>query len=216
MIFRPSSNVPATSALTLTLMLCLCCFIAPLVQQVAAFGNLPTTLSRRQVRAVVQSSNTVLFAASGAKAAEDEAVQLFKDKFSVKRKTRPIDDKLLRKTFKELSKVYGLENASKICKTELVVLEMNSLYFKGTFDCFVETFGEEGAIGMVRRNPGLLATSPVGFGSAATAGPETMALSYVVAATRPLGPYLLGLLFALLLTPTLESVTGLSISPFKH
>eukprot|EP00975_Prorocentrum_lima_P004550 985355-Prorocentrum_lima.AAC.1 len=38
--------------------------------------------------------------------------------------------------------------------------------FQGTYDVFCETFGEDKAKGMVRRNPNLLAVKPDGWGGA--------------------------------------------------
>ncbi|CAM9951679.1 unnamed protein product [Ectocarpus sp. 13 AM-2016] len=63
---------------------------------------------------------------------------------------------------------------------------------------------------MVTRNPNLLAVRPTGFGGAANAKSDTMQMSYVIAATRPLGPVLLfGLAFCLAI-PLVEIGTGIS------
>ncbi|CAM9628199.1 unnamed protein product [Ascophyllum nodosum] len=62
---------------------------------------------------------------------------------------------------------------------------------------------------MVTRNPNLLSVRPTGFGGASNAKSDTMTMSYLIAYTRPLGPFLLyGLLLALAL-PVIEIATGI-------
>ena len=62
---------------------------------------------------------------------------------------------------------------------------------------------------MVIRNPALLSVPPSGPEGADKADGKAMLLSYVVAATRPVGGQLLGLLFLLLSIPAVEIVTGI-------
>jgi hypothetical protein len=87
-------------------------------------------------------------------------------------------------TFQELSKLYGGDdNALKIIQTQPLVLTFDSNNFKPCLEAWERQFGLEKARAMVLRNPGLLAVSPVLAREPAEA---TMALSYVIAATRPL------------------------------
>jgi len=180
-----------------------------LVQNAESFVVVPNSINQKS--GFPGNTRTPVSLHVTSKQAADDLVDAFKKKFSARRKKRPIDEKVLRKTFTEMAKVYGLENAIVMANTELRTLEMDPSYFKGTYDIFCETFGKEDAIEMVKRNPGLLATAPDGYGSAETAGPETMFLSYVVAATRPAGPLLLSLLISLLLLPSFELLTGIPV-----
>jgi hypothetical protein len=70
---------------------------------------------------------------------------------------------------------------------------------------FETTYGFDGALGLVQRNPLILAIATTGYGSAEVAGPETIAASYLIALTRPLGAPLLVILFGLVLTPVFKS-----------
>lgn len=69
---------------------------------------------------------------------------------------------------------------------------------------------------MVIRNPALLSVAPSGPDGADTADGKAMFLSYVIAATRPIGGLLLGLLFTLLSIPALEIVTGVPTRAIVH
>ena len=61
---------------------------------------------------------------------------------------------------------------------------------------------EDDVIAMVVRNPLLVGISATGYGGADQAGDDTMYMSYVIAATRPAGPFLLyGTVSALAMTP---------------
>ena len=62
---------------------------------------------------------------------------------------------------------------------------------------------------MVIRNPALLSVPPSGPDGADKADGKAMFLSYVVAATRPIGGLLLSLLFLLLSIPAVEIFTGI-------
>jgi hypothetical protein len=70
---------------------------------------------------------------------------------------------------------------------------------KECFTAYENKFGFEKAIGLVTRNPNLLAIRPTGYGSAEVAADETIYMSYLVDATRGRGQYLLGALALLLL-----------------
>lgn len=120
-------------------------------------------------------------------------------------------EKDLKATFKELAKVYGSDAALKMVKDNPLVLAASRKNFQPSLKAFAKNFGEEDAKAMVQRNPGLLFLKPTGAGGADSADNLTMRFSYVVAFTRPVGPFLLyGLLFALA-TPALEAVTGVPI-----
>ncbi|CAM9586520.1 unnamed protein product [Hapterophycus canaliculatus] len=101
-------------------------------------------------------------------------------------------------TFAEMCKVYGEDNAVQMVKNSPMCMGYDGSVFQATFEAFSEVFGEEETKGMVTRNPNLLAVRPTGFGGACNAKSDTMQMSYVIAATRPLGPFLLwGLFFCL-------------------
>ena len=111
-------------------------------------------------------------------------------------------------TFNELAKLYGNDSALDMVKALPLVLAFDKQYFAASLKEWTEIFGEEESKGMVDRNPGLLAIRPT---EAARADDQTMAFSYVVSFTRPLGPVALPLLLVLLLTPAIETVTGIPI-----
>lgn len=121
------------------------------------------------------------------------------------------DEKDLRATFQEMVKVYGEAQSLQMVKDDPLVLAANRKNFKPTLSAFAEKFGLDESKAMVSRNPGLLFIAPSGPGGADTATDLTMQFSYLVAATRPVGPLLLyGTLF-LLVSPAIEAVTGLPI-----
>eukprot|EP00903_Cladosiphon_okamuranus_P017829 g16408.t1 len=112
-------------------------------------------------------------------------------------------------TFAEMCKVYGEDNAVQMVKNSPSCLGYDASMFQATFEAFSEVFGEEETKGMVTRNPNLLAVRPTGFGGAINAKNDTMQMSYVIAATRPLGPVLLWGLAFLLAIPLIEIATGI-------
>lgn len=120
-------------------------------------------------------------------------------------------EKVLSSTFQEMCKVYGAENASILVETEPKVLNYSLNNFGPTFEIYAEKFGRDESMAMLIRNPNLLAIRPTGPGNASEADDSTMYMSYVVAATRPGGKYLLGSLLALLAVPSIEIITGLNI-----
>lgn len=91
-------------------------------------------------------------------------------------------------TFNELARLYGDDEALTMVKVQPNILTFNSKYFAPCLDAWTDQFGLESAQAMVRRNPGLLGVNPILAKEPAEA---SMALSYVVAVTRPL-PKLIG------------------------
>ncbi|CAJ1960583.1 unnamed protein product [Cylindrotheca closterium] len=93
-------------------------------------------------------------------------------------------------------------------KTEPLSLAFDSSVFADTFAIWAEKFGEEETKDMVLRNPGLLSVQPV---YAKKTDDSTMAFSYIIAATRPIGAFGPALIVLLVLTPVIEAVTGIPI-----
>mmetsp|Transcript_3297 Transcript_3297/g.8318 ORF Transcript_3297/g.8318 Transcript_3297/m.8318 type:complete len:185 (+) Transcript_3297:3-557(+) len=140
------------------------------------------------------------------------AVSAYRNKYS---KSKPgtfyyREEAQLKKTFAEMAKLYGEENAVKMVKDEPACIIWNPQNFKPSLDAFSEIFGEEEAKAMVMRNPNLLSVPRPGSGpgSADKADDKTMQLSYVVAWTRPVGAQLLTTLALLLSIPVIEGATG--------
>ena len=112
-----------------------------------------------------------------------------------------------RATFAEISRLYNEERALEMVKAMPICLAFNRDRFAECLDIFEERFGLEAAQDMVKRNPGLLAIAPK---DAVSADDSAMAFSYIIAFTRPVGPFLLGGLLLALLTPFIEKVSGIS------
>ncbi|KAL7575349.1 hypothetical protein ACA910_001864 [Epithemia clementina (nom. ined.)] len=117
----------------------------------------------------------------------------------------------LQATFTKLANVYGDANALRMVQDMPIILTANPQNFAPSLAAFSETFGMEPARAMVQRNPGLLFLKPTGAGGADTADNLTMQFSYIVAATRPAGPFLLCGLLLLLCSPAIELVTGIPL-----
>ena len=111
-------------------------------------------------------------------------------------------------TFAELAKLYGDEETLGMVNIMPIILAFNKNEFAGCRKEWKEIFGDEESKAMVLRNPGLLAVRAYEAGKATD---QTMTFSYIVAATRPAGSFLLATTLALLLTPLFESVTGIPI-----
>ena len=111
-----------------------------------------------------------------------------------------------KKSFNELARLYGDERALKMVKAQPICLAFDVKNFDKCLESWTNVFGLEAAQEMVVRNPGLLA---VRAEEAAKATDSTMVFSYIVGLTRPVGGLLLATLFLLLLTPLIESVTGI-------
>ena len=145
------------------------------------------------------------------KSDEEKAVQIFKNKFEGSRKNVGIDEIRLTNGLNSLAKVVGDDNAMKMAEADPKVLEFKSTNFQAVFDAYCTNLGEEEATGMVIRNPALMGVPPSGYGGADKAGKDAVVVSYVIAATRPLGGLWLGLLFLVLATPAIEGVTGVQL-----
>jgi hypothetical protein len=120
-----------------------------------------------------------------------------------------IDEKRIRSTFQELAKVYGTEEALQMTNDMPAILAFDKRNFKPTLIEFGKIFGDQEAKEMVMRNPGLLAVKPE---DAADADDQTMKFSYIVAKTRPAGPFLLYGTLGLLSIPVVEGISGV---PFR-
>lgn len=129
-----------------------------------------------------------------------------KKKYATSKRLTDISPAQAKQAFLELARLYGEERALAMVKAQPLCLAFDVKNFAKSLAAWAEVFGLEAAQEMVARNPGLLAVRP---DEATNATDSTMAFSYIVAATRPLGPVLLAGLFFLLLTPTIESLTGI-------
>jgi len=129
----------------------------------------------------------------------EEALGEYKFKFRPENelpgtKGRPMiatSEKQARRTFNELARLYGDEPALEMVKIQPIVLCFQSKNFEPCLQAWTEQFGLESAQKMVNRNPGLLGVSPQLASQPAEA---SMALSYVVAVTRPSVPKFVALL----------------------
>lgn len=143
----------------------------------------------------------------------DEAVAMYNEKYpSLKPgKLYYVEDSELKLTYQRLASVYGEDIAFEMCRRNPSCLAYNRNHFQPSLDAFSAKFGEEEARAMVFRNPNLLAVPPTGYKAADAVGDDAMLLSYVVAATRPLGPVLLPAFFLALLTPSIEVLSGMPL-----
>lgn len=128
-------------------------------------------------------------------------------KYDKPRRLTDISESDARAYFAELAKNYGADEALAMVKAQPICLSFQKKWIAPSLQNFSEIFGEEDAQKMVQRNPGLLAVNPL---DAATVNDQTLVFSYIVAATRPLGPVLLSTVFLLLLTLPYEAATGIS------
>eukprot|EP00587_Corethron_hystrix_P010714 CAMPEP_0113300182 /NCGR_PEP_ID=MMETSP0010_2-20120614/1920_1 /TAXON_ID=216773 ORGANISM="Corethron hystrix, Strain 308" /NCGR_SAMPLE_ID=MMETSP0010_2 /ASSEMBLY_ACC=CAM_ASM_000155 /LENGTH=207 /DNA_ID=CAMNT_0000153567 /DNA_START=119 /DNA_END=742 /DNA_ORIENTATION=- /assembly_acc=CAM_ASM_000155 len=136
-----------------------------------------------------------------------EAVEIYNNLYGESQYRRQEDSNLLL-TFNELASIYGKENAIEMVKIQPLCLAFNRSYFAECFKTFSEKFGDEDAIGMVTRNPGLLGVSPT---QALKTDDSAMTFSYIIAFTRPLGKAGLYVVFTLFFFPTLEVLTGIPV-----
>jgi len=123
-----------------------------------------------------------------------------------RRRLTDITPKQAQQTYQQLVKLYGDERALQMVQAQPICLAFDSSKFAKSLDAWTNVFGLDAAQDMVARNPGLLAVRP---DEASKAADSTMVFSYIVAATRPLGPILLAGLLFLLLTPAIQSLTGI-------
>jgi hypothetical protein len=154
---------------------------------------------------------------SALKAVVDDAIAIYQKKHPKKegKVGKPTfsdrDEKYLRAGFKELAKAYGEANALQMVKDLPICLAFNRKNFGPSLIEFAKTFGDEEARGMVQRNPGLLVVAPTGAGGADSVEDLAMQFSYVVAATRPVGPFLLYGTLSLLFEPAFELISGIPL-----
>ena len=133
----------------------------------------------------------------------DDAVKLYKSKHPSPKANSPykLDDGTLKKRYAALTKtLFGSDaDALEICNIWPEILCVTEERTQDNMSIFVEKFGEEDAIGLAKRNPLLFGAAPYGYGSTSKAGADMIQMSYVIAATRPLGKPLLGFLLLALL-----------------
>jgi hypothetical protein len=111
-------------------------------------------------------------------------------------------------SFNAIASVYGEDRAIEMVKISPLCLAFDSKFVGEVFNLWAEQFGEEETKDMVLRNPGLLSVQP---SLAKKTDGSTMVFSYIIAATRPIGAFGPVLIILLLLTPYIESVTGIPI-----
>lgn len=113
-----------------------------------------------------------------------------------------ISDEVLASRFKALRNIVKDDKiALQIVKNVPDSLTISSQRCIDNFAVYEGKFGFEEAVGLITRNPNILSVPTSGYGSAEVAGKETIYMSYVIDATRPLGKPLLFLLFVLLAKP---------------
>lgn len=137
------------------------------------------------------------------------------------RKLSETPDEDLAATFEALAELYGgddkalemVEAVPRILAFEASKLAATKASFvanlAGDKDDEPAKYTEADVVAMIQRNPLLSGVPATGYGSAEACGEETMYASYVVAATRPLGPVLLFTLIALVLSPFVKKALGL-------
>jgi hypothetical protein len=95
------------------------------------------------------------------------------------------------------------ERAIAVVKVWPDIVVVDSEKIAANFNTYATCFEFDQAVGMITRNPSLLAIAPTGYGSAEAAcekgGKDLMVMSYVISVTRPIGKPLLALLFGCLL-----------------
>mmetsp|Transcript_5893 Transcript_5893/g.13985 ORF Transcript_5893/g.13985 Transcript_5893/m.13985 type:complete len:222 (+) Transcript_5893:170-835(+) len=131
----------------------------------------------------------------------------------VRKSLADITEKQAISNFNALATVYGEDRALGMVKTEALSLAFDSSDYAETFSIWAEKFGEEETKEMVLRNPGLLSVKPV---YAKKTDDSTMAFSYIIATTRPIGAAGPVLLLLLVLTPVIEAVTGIPIKETRE
>ena len=94
--------------------------------------------------------------------------------------------------------------AAEICEVWPDILRVDPTKVSTNMKTYSGCFGVDDAIGMVKRNPNLVAVATTGYGSAEAScakggGKDMMTMSYVIAFTRPIGKPLLTILSLCLL-----------------
>ncbi|KAL3923398.1 MAG: hypothetical protein SGILL_001679 [Bacillariaceae sp.] len=124
------------------------------------------------------------------------------DKPRTGKRLTDISEKEAADSFNTLASIYGAERALDMVKIFPICLTFNKSEFKGSFEAWTEVFGEEETKEMYEK-------------MASKASDQTMVFSYIVGATRPIGKAGPISIMLLVLTPTIESLTGISIrEPF--
>mmetsp|Transcript_50500 Transcript_50500/g.86533 ORF Transcript_50500/g.86533 Transcript_50500/m.86533 type:complete len:251 (+) Transcript_50500:1-753(+) len=155
-----------------------------------------------------------------------------KSKTKAKVSNTALADKDLKVTFKTIAGLYGGDdNALKMVQAVPTTLSYNAANMKLTkaalMTAFCGKFKEDGVtplysnsdgspkyteqdvVEMCMRNPLLIGIRAEGYGSAINSQEDTMQLSYVIAATRPIGGLLLATTLLLLITPIIKKSLGM-------
>jgi hypothetical protein len=139
-----------------------------------------------------------------------EAVQLYTTKYAKqlaenKESRYAYPESTLMKNFAALTAaIKDEERAIAIVKVWPDIVVVDPKKVAANINTYATCFEFDQAVGMITRNPSLLAIAPTGYGSAEAAcekggGKDLMVMSYVISATRPIGKPLLALLFGCLL-----------------
>lgn len=137
-----------------------------------------------------------------------DGTRILKKNSNPGRRITDMSEKEVAANFNVLADVYGAERAIEMVKIFPICMSFQSSAFPATFATWSEIFGEEKSMDMVSRNPGLLAVKPKDAGKNTD---NTMAFSYIIAATRPIGLFGPGFIGALLMVPVFEGTTGIPI-----
>mmetsp|Transcript_18962 Transcript_18962/g.43380 ORF Transcript_18962/g.43380 Transcript_18962/m.43380 type:complete len:222 (+) Transcript_18962:40-705(+) len=141
-----------------------------------------------------------------------DGTKILKQRENPGRRITDMSEKEVAATFNGLAAVYGAERAIEMVKIFPISMSFDPKAFAATFAIWAEIFGEEESKDMVSRNPGLLAIKPKDAGKNTD---NTMAFSYIVAYTRPIGIFGPAGILALLSVPVIEGTTGIAIKqPF--
>lgn len=130
-----------------------------------------------------------------------EAIQGVQAKFAknMNNPLPPLD--ALQQKFDILAAGLGAETkAATVCKLYPFVLYVDNSRLTENLRQLTEAWGLEKTSEVLLRNPNILSTAPQGYGSIAASlakgnGNDIVGASYLIAATRPAGPFLLALLF---------------------
>jgi len=141
-----------------------------------------------------------------------DGTKILKKRENPGRRITDVSEQEVASTFNGLAAVYGEERAIEMVKLFPVCMTFDSKAFAATFAIWKDIFGEEETKNMVSRNPGLLAVQPKDAGKNTD---NTMAFSYIVAFTRPIGLFGPAFILSLLLVPVIEGTTGIAVKePF--
>lgn len=142
---------------------------------------------------------------------KDDAIAFFKKQTPNPRPGGSYDvtEVELKARFDVLSNLFKSESkALNVVQAVPAVLTVSKERVKANFEVYEAKWGYEKTCGVLLRNPNLFNVPTRGYGSAETSGEETIIVSYVVAATRPIGGVLLGLLFISLAKGVINGFMG--------